>query len=963
MIEKLKNLLLKQGKLSDFISDSELNNEKEPHFYYVVEGMVDLFLTQESNEHKTGALMFFASFPSHALLPSKPALKEHESWYLQAKLSPGTKLIKLSYVAIEKWMQSVEFNKEMEGLIEFWINALFKSINPLLKPPNLEYLNKNQSLALKPQTAFINKTDSILWIKTKEPVSLLGNSITQPLFPLVQQAWIASNTSVAIKTLSTKTIIKEDKFFDCLQSFYQTLLQLGIQTIIKCEAIEEKQFQLGIEERGQRLDSALEALGNFYSETEVSAVTFKEGQHSARLVIELVANTLGIKVDSPKELPNYTDKILVNLILDNFQISRREVALTDQWWETAHGALIGFLEESQEAVALLYDKKTGYQLVRPATGEKVIVDETIAQTLSPFAISLYRSLPMEAMSFKDVVYWSLKYHKNEFKLVILISIFTGLLSLFTPWATGQLFSVVIPDASYSLLTQLIIGFLSASVGIVCFEIARRYTLWRINGFITNAGSAGIWDRITKLPLSFFKNYSSGDLLDRALGFQTLVSQTFSVTVNSIFDSIYGLFYFALLFYYSLSLSFVALGLLLCIGSLTFVFLNNVVKIQRVTSDLNGQLASLLTEYISGIQKIKTTASESYVFNNWSNLFLNFRKSHFRSQLWSSVLIAFNSLLPILTTIIIFIVAASLITSNKLGLGGFIAFNAAFGSLLGITLKLTGTLNTILQMIPTFERVKPILDTFPEVYGAKNDPGSITGAIEVDHLYFRYSQTGPYVLQDVSFSLSPGEFVAIVGPSGSGKSTLLRLLMQFETPTGGSIFFDNKSMEYLDINKLRRQIGVVLQHSSLFPGSIFENIIGSAPLTLDDAWLAAKHAGFDKDIALMPMGMHTLISEGSGGLSGGQKQRLLIARALVNRPKLLFFDEATSALDNETQQIVTESLNQLNATRLVIAHRLSTIIKADKIIVLVDGKVEEVGDYNTLMDKKGAFYKIASRQLA
>lgn len=963
-MDKLQEMLLQQGTLTDSISETMLNAEHEAYLVYVVEGGIDLFLTEENQTHKTGALMFFTSILSHSFFFSKPPLEHLNTWRLEAKPRPGTQIITLSFSSIKKMLQQADFKKEFAKHIGTWVSIMTLAIKSPLKLGQLDFLKQQPSLELKPATAYVNQTADLLWVKAQQgDLTLMGSVVANDHeLPLIPQAWVSSENNAIIDITSTNQVIKEKKLLDCVHAFYQIILSISIQNSKACEAIEEKQFQQGIKERSLKLDAALKAISNFYGEAEES-IPFEGNEGSAKAVCQWIAKRLEIDLIIPKEIPaSYNDKARVNTILDSSQIRRREVSLVSNWWKEQHGPLIGFMQESQEAVVLVFNKKTGYELLKPQSGEKIIVDSAISQTLAPFAISVYRSLPNQPMGFKDIIYWSLKHHKDEYKVIAIISLVSGLLGLFTPWATGQLFSVVVPDASYSLLTQLILGMLAASFGFAFFEIARRYTLWRISAFIGNTGVAGIWDRITKLPISFFKNYGSGDLLNRASGFQVLIAQTFDVASYSIFDSVYGLFYFALLFYYSFTLSLISFGLLIFTGLLTFFILSNYIKIQRVSANLGGQLSSLLAEYISSIQKIKTTASESYAFNNWSIVFVLYRKALFRSQLWSSALMSFNSILPIISTIIIFLIAAPLILSNTLGLGGFLAFNAAFGSLMGITLRLTTTLSTLLQLVPTFERVKPILDTFPEVHSVKSDPGLITGHIEVDHLYFKYNPNAPYVLQDVSFTVSPGEFVAIVGPSGSGKSSLLRLLLQFETASSGSIFFDNQAIDYLDINRLRRQIGVVLQNSSLFPGSIFENIIGSAPLTLDDAWLAAKLAGFDKDIQRMPMGMHTLISEGSGGLSGGQKQRLLIARALVNRPKLLFFDEATSALDNETQQIVTESLNQLNATRIVIAHRLSTIIKADKIIVLVDGKVEEIGPYNELMANKGPFYKIASRQL-
>jgi ABC-type bacteriocin/lantibiotic exporter with double-glycine peptidase domain len=216
---------------------------------------------------------------------------------------------------------------------------------------------------------------------------------------------------------------------------------------------------------------------------------------------------------------------------------------------------------------------------------------------------------------------------------------------------------------------------------------------------------------------------------------------------------------------------------------------------------------------------------------------------------------------------------------------------------------------------------------------------------------------------VSLDISPGEFIAVVGPSGSGKSTLLRLLLGMETPAAGSISYDGRELSQLDVQKLRRRIGVVVQNGTIRAGSIFDNIVGVSKLTQEDAWEAARMAGLEDDLRQMPMGLHTVLQQGGTTLSGGQRQRLLIARAIVTRPKVIFFDEATSALDNRTQAIVTRSLQELQATRVAIAHRLSTIICADRIFVMANGRIVESGSYAQLVARRGLFADLVRRQQA
>jgi ATP-binding cassette subfamily C protein len=304
------------------------------------------------------------------------------------------------------------------------------------------------------------------------------------------------------------------------------------------------------------------------------------------------------------------------------------------------------------------------------------------------------------------------------------------------------------------------------------------------------------------------------------------------------------------------------------------------------------------------------------------------------------------------------------TMGKVGLtiGTFMAFDSAFKSFIHGTTDISNTITDMLQILPQWQRAQPILKAIPEVELDKADPGKLIGRITVDRVCFRYRQDGPLNLDKVSIHAEPGEFIALVGGSGSGKSTIFRLLLGFETPEEGSIYYDGQDLSGLDVGAVRRQLGVVLQAGKMMAGSIFDNLAGGANISLDEAWEAAKMSGFADDVAAMPMGMHTVVSEGGGNLSGGQRQRLLIAKALVLKPRILMFDEATSALDNRTQAIVSENLEKLKVTRLVIAHRLSTIRNADRIYVMQSGSVAQQGSFEELAEQEGLFTNLMQRQM-
>jgi ABC-type bacteriocin/lantibiotic exporter with double-glycine peptidase domain len=365
--------------------------------------------------------------------------------------------------------------------------------------------------------------------------------------------------------------------------------------------------------------------------------------------------------------------------------------------------------------------------------------------------------------------------------------------------------------------------------------------------------------------------------------------------------------------------------------------------------------------LTGISRLRVAGAERRALAYWTRSFSLQTKLSFQAQSVANFSATFLVMVPVISSSLIF-GAVALLGAEKLTLATFLAFNAAFVQIIMASVTVGATVTSLLEIVPLYERAKPILRTEPEFHRHRRDPGDLRGDLEISHVSFRYHDDGPTVLDDVTIRVRPGQFVALVGPSGAGKSTVLRLLLGFETPTTGSVYFDGEDLSGLDQQGVRAQMGVVLQNSQLSPGSLLSNIVGSTQLSLEDAWEAARLSGLDRDIAQMPMQMYTAITEGESTLSGGQRQRLLIARAIVSKPKILLFDEATSALDNVTQAKVAESLDHVKSTRVVVAHRLSTIVHADQIFVIDRGRVVQQGRYEELMQQPGLFAELARRQL-
>jgi ATP-binding cassette subfamily C protein len=433
-------------------------------------------------------------------------------------------------------------------------------------------------------------------------------------------------------------------------------------------------------------------------------------------------------------------------------------------------------------------------------------------------------------------------------------------------------------------------------------------------------------------------------------------------LSGLLGELFAVFNLALLFYFDARLALIACALMAAALAVTLVLSVKQVRLQRRLAEQQGRVAGFVLQILSGISKLRVAGAETLAFAMWARRFARQKQLAFDARRVGNQVAAFNGFFPVVIMAVLFGLMARG-RPQALSTGEFLAFIAAFTSVVASLLVITGGLINILQLVPLFERMRPILQAAPEVAQSRPAPGVLAGRLELSRVTFRYSPDMPVVLDDVTLHVEPGEFIAIVGQSGSGKSTLLRLLLGFERPLSGVVQYDGKDLREFDVTAVRRQIGVVLQSSRLMPGDLFGNISGSLPLTPDDVWQAARMAGIEEEIRALPMGIHTIIPPGGGGLSGGQQQRLLIARAIASRPRILLFDEATSTLDNRTQAIVGESLESLQATRIVIAHRLSTIVRADRIYVMENGRFVQTGTYRDLVDQPGPFRDLATRQLS
>ena len=669
-------------------------------------------------------------------------------------------------------------------------------------------------------------------------------------------------------------------------------------------------------------------------------------------------------VASPRPAPARHDFIDVIEIARIARLRVRRTLLRGDWWTQDVGPLLAWHGEQRHPVALLRGagRRRGYTMIDPVTGTHRPLDRSLAMELAPEAVTFYPALPARPLRFRDLAAFSYRHSRGNGGRIVLAVGMIGALSLVAPFITNVLINSVIPRTELDQLAFCALALVVTAIAMAGVQAIEAMAMLRVEGLIDWRLQAAVIDRLLRLPASLFRAYTVGDFVDRSMGVDTARRIFTGRALRGMMAGLFCWFSIGLMLYYDLKLGLIAT--LLTVFRALLIVATSAIRLYHETKHFNlqGKIGGFVLQLISGVGKLRVASATARALAVWSRQFATQKQYFIASQHAANVLGVFESAFSTIATLIIFAAATFMNSKLLLDVGGFLAFFAAFGQSMGSVGSWAVGVSEGLIAIPHLRRLQPLISGVTEISEDRKSPGELSGAIELSRLTFRYVPSGPPVLDNISLRIAQGEYVAIVGPSGSGKSSLFRLLLGFEKPESGAVFLDGKAIDTLDISAVRRQFGVVLQNARLANGSIYENICGGVQLPLEQAWEAARLAGLDADIKGMPMGMHTVVSEGVNTLSGGQRQRIMIARAVARRPRILLFDEATSALDNQTQAIVSASLGNLNVTRIVIAHRLSTVRQADRIVVIVDGKIVQAGNYAELSTTPGTFASFAQRQL-
>lgn len=715
----------------------------------------------------------------------------------------------------------------------------------------------------------------------------------------------------------------------------------------------DEQIQQRRERDGEALSDAL-----FHIAGAVTGERTGDSRRAAQNAVEEILKFYRVPLrEVPDNIRDLEERL--EYLLRPGGVMRRTVRLEKGWRRDASGAMLALRREDGTVTALIPGRYGGYTYLDRSTGRRVRVTARDEALFEPEATAFYKPFPLRALGAKDLLrYMAEALTGADLAALALAGLAVAAVGLLTPWLNRLLFSRVLPGGSGQALLAAGVFLLCARIGALLLESVRALLLARVDTRLSLRVQAAVMMRILSLPPEFFKTCGSGDLASRAEYVNAFCGMLVSTVLSAALTSLFSLLYLPQIAAYAPELALPALAVIAAAALLSAASALVQVRISRQRMELEAKEAGMSYALISGIQKIKLSGAEKRAFARWGELYAREAALAYDPPALVKLGGVLSTAVSLAGTLALYYLAVR----SGVSVPDYYAFNAAYGMASGAFFSLSAVALTAAQLRPILEMAKPILETVPEVSEGKQVLTRLSGGIELNNVSFRYKEGTPNVIDDLSLKIRPGQYVAVVGATGCGKSTLMRLLLGFETPQKGAVYYDGKDLSAIDLKSLRRRIGVVMQDGKLFSGDIYSNIVISAPwLTLDGAWAAAELAGVAEDIRRMPMGMHTLISEGSGGISGGQRQRLMIARAVAPRPRILMFDEATSALDNLTQKQVAESLEGLKCTRIVIAHRLSTIRQCDRIILLENGKIAEDGTYDELLALGGRFAALVERQ--
>ena len=877
-------------------------------------------------------------------------------------LAVGRMTVELRAMSMDVLEAADEAHPELAGALERWIGGLGRTLAGMIVPrPEISgRIAPGQDRELTARIRIGGDRADLVWLRNAGKALFLdiaGTGDGRAPFPLHTDAWVLLPADDGrISTADTRTVLAESTWRAGLAQFHAAALE-SASTNIALALVDE--FNLSAER--DRLDAARMsgALHGGAALHRGHAPEF-DAVAEADPLVEVVA-VFAKQLAAARPVPAPDERELphpqrLRRLAASARLGLRDIRLPHGWWRRDGLAFVGWTDDD-EPVALVPAGRAGYRMFDPAAATWRKVDARVAAEIKPQGTAVYGSLMMPRLTGSDLLEFALRGGAGDVRALLLFGLAASVVGLAAPVAAAVLVETAIPLGERRMMWQLLLALCATGIVGGAFHFLQGIASVRLLSTAEVHAQTAVIDRLLRLPVSFFRSTKVGTLAQHALGISLIRRLLSRGVVIGVLGGLFALSNLAVMVWFSPALTLAA-GAVTAVAAILIAVAQMVrLRNERKAVEADGDTTGTALQLVQAMAKIRIAGAERRAFSLWMGGHARKRYWTYRSRAAENSVVTLTTVLPLAGSLLVFNLAAG---DPSLAPGAFVGFLTAFSAFLIGFVALSNELAEVLAAGVLYARLAPILETAPETPAAARSPGPLSGRVEVNHLSFRYQQHAAPILSDVSLVAEPGQFIALAGPSGSGKSTLLRLMLGFERPDSGSIGYDGQNLGRLDLQALRRQFGVVLQSCPLYTGTIFDNIVGSEPFGVDEAWEAAELVGIAEDIRAMPMGMFTFLTDGAT-LSAGQRQRLLLARALVRKPKILLLDEATSALDNRTQDAVATGIERLNLTRIVIAHRLTTIQAADEIYVFDKGRVVEKGSYDDLMAMNGLFTVMARRQ--
>ena len=934
--------------------------------WFVERGALDVFLAEYRDGEAVSTFHHLLRAGSGRLVFGVGAHGDGAGLQAIAKGLPGTRLRRLRLHDLDGKVDAGVLAAQVDAWLAAFTAALVRDVEPRPHPDVL--LGAGQRLEVA-AAGVLSADRGVVWVTSTAGAGAAFLGTEEPEeqeagTPLTPESWLTLPASTSVRGVSTRELCAARRLVSALAAFHRLALaaeQLNRRLLLADEANLQT---AGSVHRRRDEDRARAGLFAVLARRRPGA---QEPGAALLGALRAIGRHEGIVFHAPpaRRAPSEEGPALSDVLRASGVRARAvRLALQEHWWRGDSGALLGFRRDDGRPVALLPGIAGRYRMLDPVTGRLVRVDAARARALLPEAWFCYRPLPSDrAARARDLLRVAGRNLAADFVRFAGTGLLVGVLTMAPAVVVGVLADRVLPAGAGGVLRQLTVALVALAGFGGLLRMWQGTAQMRIEGRTTVRIGAALWDRLLGLPASFFRRYTAGELASRVMVFQTLRDRVSGVVANALLAVVFMLPSFALIFIHDVFLGWLSLGIGLCTLTLALVFGALQIAPQRRLQAATRRLTGMLLQFIGGIGKLRSNGAEGSAYASWARIYRQQKQAELRIGSLTEHLVAFSAALPALAGAALF-AGALRHGPGALAAGDFLAVYAV-SMLFYLTVVAFGqSFEAVAAVVPAAEQVRPVLAAVPEALPEGDAAVELSGALRFDHVSFRYSGQGPAVLTDVCIDARPGEMVAIVGESGSGKSTLLRLALGLEAPAAGAVYFDGHDLTHLNRRALRSQIGVVVQDGALQPGTVLDNIIGTASdLTVDDAWRAARLAAVDGDLAAMPMGLYTLVGDSAATFSGGQAQRIRIAAALVRNPRVVFLDEATSWLDAESQSEVMRGIERLLATRIVIAHRLSTIRNADRIYVLQAGRVVQHGGFDELLATGGVFRDLMRRQMA